>query len=565
MKLVSFSVTNYRSITRAHKINLHDLTILVGKNNEGKSNILKAIALSMDIIKKYAIFQGRTFPDFSYDRNRLTYIWERDFPINSQNKDGGSKSSKFELEFSLTNDELIEFNKKINSRLSTNNFSVIIEIGANNMPKFKVSKKGTSKLTKKAREINNFIAENLVFNYIPAIRTESQAIELIRETLAQELKTIEHNEEYIEAINTINRLQREPLAGIAEKVKDTLQIFLPSIDKVKIDIAESTRRLSLRRDIDVLIDDGVLTNIEYKGDGIKSLATLAMLTDRYNVEQSSIIAIDEPEAHLHSGAISQLNKIINGLIQDNQVIISSHNPLFVNKTDIKSNVIVSSGKATPAKNIKEIRDILGVKVSDNLISSNFVLFVEGETDKKIVEKLLMSDAEIKESISNSELSILSLGGASNLSSKLYDSKNKIFEYHVLLDNDKAGNSAYDTAYKNGLIDIKQVTFTNCIGMSESEIEDCIKPEVYLELVNMEYGVNLAVDDFNTMDKWSKKVEKAFLNNGKRWNYELEKKVKNTVADAFVSKFDMGVETINIKRKSSLDSLINCVRNLLNKR
>ena len=50
MKLISFSVSNYRSITRAHKIKLHDLTILVGKNNEGKSNIIKAISLSMNIM-----------------------------------------------------------------------------------------------------------------------------------------------------------------------------------------------------------------------------------------------------------------------------------------------------------------------------------------------------------------------------------------------------------------------------------------------------------------------------------------------------------------------------------
>ena len=41
MKLVSFSVTNYRSITKAHKISLGQYTVLLGKNNEGKSNIEK--------------------------------------------------------------------------------------------------------------------------------------------------------------------------------------------------------------------------------------------------------------------------------------------------------------------------------------------------------------------------------------------------------------------------------------------------------------------------------------------------------------------------------------------
>jgi len=42
MRLIRFSVLNYRSITTAHKIEMSNLTVLVGKNNEGKSNILRA-------------------------------------------------------------------------------------------------------------------------------------------------------------------------------------------------------------------------------------------------------------------------------------------------------------------------------------------------------------------------------------------------------------------------------------------------------------------------------------------------------------------------------------------
>lgn len=37
MRLIRFSVTNYRSITTAHKIQMSNMTVLVGKNNEGKS------------------------------------------------------------------------------------------------------------------------------------------------------------------------------------------------------------------------------------------------------------------------------------------------------------------------------------------------------------------------------------------------------------------------------------------------------------------------------------------------------------------------------------------------
>ena len=52
MKIKSFTITNYRSIKKAYNIPLNeDMTILIGKNNEGKSNILRALSGAFYIIK----------------------------------------------------------------------------------------------------------------------------------------------------------------------------------------------------------------------------------------------------------------------------------------------------------------------------------------------------------------------------------------------------------------------------------------------------------------------------------------------------------------------------------
>lgn len=72
MKLVDFSVTNFRSITKAHKISLHNLTVLVGRNNEGKSNLLNGLNVAMQTMILHAK-QSRS-------RSQL-YNWERDFPV----------------------------------------------------------------------------------------------------------------------------------------------------------------------------------------------------------------------------------------------------------------------------------------------------------------------------------------------------------------------------------------------------------------------------------------------------------------------------------------------------
>ena len=103
---------------------------------------------------------------------------------------------------------------------------------------------------------------------------------------------------------------------------------------------------------------------------------------------ASIIAIEEPESHLHPGAIHQLNKIIKSLAESNQVILTTHNPLFVDRSNIKSNIIVDSSKAAPAKDVAAIREILGVKVSDNLTNASYVLVVEGKNDAESLKALI---------------------------------------------------------------------------------------------------------------------------------------------------------------------------------
>ena len=123
----------------------------------------------------------------------------------------------------------------------------------------------------------------------------------------------------------------------------------------QLEISESSRRFSLRRDVSVVIDDGTPTLLEYKGDGVKSLAALGLLKSQNAPTGASILAIEEPESHLHPAAIHQVHEIIRSISQTSQVIVTTHNPLFVDRENIKSNVIVTNGGATPAKNIAAIK------------------------------------------------------------------------------------------------------------------------------------------------------------------------------------------------------------------
>lgn len=98
MRISSFTITNYRSISRAYRISLDsNITVLLGKNNEGKSNILKALKGVFDIIsllrsvpkedvKNYILSRTPRRMRRSLRSNSWDYAWERDFPIGKKTK-----------------------------------------------------------------------------------------------------------------------------------------------------------------------------------------------------------------------------------------------------------------------------------------------------------------------------------------------------------------------------------------------------------------------------------------------------------------------------------------------
>lgn len=529
MKLIEFSVTNYRSITTAHKIPLQNLTVLVGKNNEGKSNLLTALNVAMNaVIMHSRLRDGQVVLDSRYS---YAFNWNRDFPIQYQDRRSGLESI-FKLNFRLEGDELNEFHSKTGIR-GNEDIPICVKIGKDNKPKVEVPKRGSSSYNRKSREVTEFISQRISVNYIQAVRTAGMAISALQNAIYSELESLKENPEYIEAVQKVNSLQQEVLNQIAAQLQEPLKTFLPNLAEVSIkkDNEDFVPRY-LRNDIDVILNDGIATSISNKGDGIKSLVTLAILKDKQYFNGASVIAIEEPESHLHSGAIHSIVNVINKMSENNQVIITTHNPLFVQQNKLSSNIIVDQGTARQAKTISEIRNILGVWPSDNLKNSRFVLVVEGEDDKISLSKILPAySRNIKQALQSNQLVIKSLGGASNLSHDLSDLKNTMCNYVVLLDNDAAGISAAERAINNGLLTEAIIKYTICNGMPESEFEDCLKPNIYKEIIQIDYGVNINSPEFRGHEKWSERVKKTFLSQGSRWTETIEKKVKLSVAQS----------------------------------
>ncbi len=104
LRLARFSVKDYRSITQESTIDLDDYTVLVGRNNEGKTNLLRAIDLSLTAV---GFSSGPYGPRGTVLARRAGYDWARDYPVGLQDKhpDG---CSEFSLEYELTREESLE-------------------------------------------------------------------------------------------------------------------------------------------------------------------------------------------------------------------------------------------------------------------------------------------------------------------------------------------------------------------------------------------------------------------------------------------------------------------------
>jgi predicted ATP-dependent endonuclease of OLD family len=308
-----------------------------------------------------------------------------------------------------------------------------------------------------------------------------------------------------------------------------------------------------------VIDDGTPTLLQYKGDGVQSLAALGIMrhvSERGARGKNLVVAIEEPESHLHPTAIHELRDVLKELSDKYQIVVTTHCPLFVDRGNISSNIIVHNKRAIPAKKIQQIRDVLGVRASDNLRHAELVLLVEGEEDKLSLKKLLhhMSPS-IRSTIENGTLAIDTLGGGTNLAYKVSLIRDALCLTHCFLDDDKCGRDSFDRAKTQGLLTDADVNFSICKGMTEAEIEDLYDSNIYENMVKNTYRVTLQSPKFRTNKKWSERMRDTFRQQGKQWNDRVERELKTKIAEIVVQNPEIALSN---KKKTAIVALISAL-------
>lgn len=555
MRLICFSVKNYRSIQEAYKLPLSNYSVIVGPNNEGKSNILRALALSLQYLTGNKVVMQRRSSVRSYrDYDRFDYDWNRDFPLQLQRtKPNGS--SIFTLEFELSEEEFNELNSNISIKLTTN-LRIKISIGKSNIDSEVLMPGPTKKaLNEELPNILKFIEKKLFFQHIPAIRTSTLVVEIVDNLLSMELSTLESNQDYQDILDSITNLQQPIIKHMTDSLKNSISGFVPEVKDVKIRYQDNYKR-RLSSWCEVFIDDGIETSLQAKGDGIISLTAISLLqhiSKQGAIDKRLIMLVEEPESHLHPSAIHNLKKVLTDISNVNQVIVTTHSPIMVDRTNVTNNIIVQSGKASKARNIKNIRDSLGISVSDNLSAAELILLVEGNEDKIILKTWLKEKSTlIKRAFDSGKFAIDHMGGSTNLAYKASLYKTLLCNVIVFLDNDNTGRFAKDHALKKGIINETEYLLSNCRGMKNSEIEDLIKCDTYSSMLSDDYSVRIDVSKFkHNKDVWSNRLKDTFHEQGKDWSDQLEMTIKGKIAKEVEKR---GLESLDEHKEHTIDKL-----------
>ncbi|MFQ3844760.1 AAA family ATPase [Staphylococcus pseudoxylosus] len=451
MKLDEVYIENFRSIIEMN-IKMSNYTVVLGKNNVGKTNVMKAIIRGWNILDEAFSSNVSRFKSSKSETkqirirrySKIMEEMEKDFPIVDSEDINDYCNVIIGFYFNINEEELLEIKSKLNNNSKLNG-RIYIEINydneGNHFVKVKINEYGG--FLRSITSINfviEFVKTKFDIDYIQSIRTEDTATDIVQEAVKERLRDLTNSDEYNKAVKLINNLQEKEIEKISEQIEPDLKRYLNNIDSVEVVLLKDNIRymvnFGLYKNIDIKINDGRLTSLKSKGDGIKSLIALSIL--QTSESSNRLLMIDEPESHLHSGAIRELkNKILNDT-SNHQILICSHHQIFVDRNKVNNNKIISDGKLVGKIDIRRIRKELEVSLSENLLSAEVVLLVEGETDKAILEMYIREKRKDLLDLLNKGTFIIDvIRGVSKLNQKISFYESGLCNVLALLDNDEA--------------------------------------------------------------------------------------------------------------------------------
>ncbi len=385
-------ISGFRGL-KNFEINLELTTVLTGMNNTGKTSFLKALQIALG--NRQFISQD----DFYISGNQKSSSIIIDIKIVSTDEMGNvikDFSDLWEGTFTLERirqdldgNSFIPLRTIVNFDSLKNSFKTKQFI----LPDWSDFKDTNDKFwfEKENGNEKSFVFDEVPFFYMDAQRDIIEDIKIKSSYLGRMISKIEYKPEDIELIeNKIKDLNEQAVnsSDILKNIKKTLKGLDTAMSSASdgVEITPFTKKIrDLNKGLSIYYNDSADSfSMEYHGMGTRSWSSLLTLKSFINLLAENaadkafypILAIEEPEAHLHPNAQKKLYTQISEIA--GQKIISTH-----------SSYIAASAKLNEIRNFyKENNGIVSGFVNTALLSS------DGEDERKIRRQVINARGEI---------------------------------------------------------------------------------------------------------------------------------------------------------------------------
>jgi len=337
MLLTELRVQNFRGIKKLD-LKLDSSTVLIGENNCGKSTILAAIRCALEQARHR---RSPAFDDFDYHLTSAANDPHFAPPITIDLIFREPPEDEWPPELVQSLNDIISFDDNDGRFIWLRASSQWEETTSDFVSKAEFLDKDQNPLTGRGAHPANLNALQRLrpFFYLSALRDAGKEFSkqsqywgsfLRGSSISRELKTQLETE--LSEINAKVVQAHEPFESIKSQLS-RLQQLIPTSNLTDVSIEAVPGRLFdmlSRTQVNISSATGAKLPIAKHGEGTQSLSVLLLfdaflksrLVKAFERSSTPIVAIEEPEAHLHPCAIRTLWKTIDSL--SGQKIVSSH-------------------------------------------------------------------------------------------------------------------------------------------------------------------------------------------------------------------------------------------------
>ena len=462
MYLSRLKVKNYRSIKDLDLKFSPGKNIIVGKNNGGKSNIIKAIDLilgenspdyakSDNVAKNDFYNNGTNFSDEIFILIELTREKNPNGELMSLNFEEINKCFGYYKHINkYAEDDIFDLEncsnlfyldvescdkKWIDSKLKNQTtFQNEFQNATNIVFIFRAQREG-DRVSKKIMFVYSSDGENYTLGFkapvrneflqsaiIPSFRDPQNQLRLTNWTwygkLMRSLVESKKTDELLSKFKDIGIEANKIFSEVKEEMQKTsLDIAFPGASlEIKFNDSLDTE---IYKNAKIYINDGIDSPLSEKGSGIQSATIIGLFnyyTKNVNTTSSALLCVEEPEIFLHPHARRVISDRLDAFADGNhQVIITTHSTEFIKTTDESLNIIniTKDSEGTHAKSlsIKENKHlILDIRYSE-IFFADKVILVEG-FDEYVVRWIA---TESGFNLDNKNISVISVASKNNFS------------------------------------------------------------------------------------------------------------------------------------------------------